>query len=832
MTNKSIVQETFPVMGMSCASCSARVEKTLNRQPSVRRATVNYASATATVEYDSQNCSPEALQQAVQNAGYDLLIKQDENTPDKVEQAHDKKYRALKFRATWAIVLSVPVMVIGMFFMDMPYANLIMWLFSTPVVFWLGRSFFTSAWKQLKHGTANMDTLVANSTGIAYLFSLFNMLFPEFWLERGIHPHVYFEAASVIIAFILLGRLLEEKAKGNTSSAIRKLMGLQPQTVTVITGPSSEKVVPIEQIRPGDIILVKPGERIAVDGIVTEGSSYVDESMLSGEPVAVAKQKNAKVFAGTINQKGSFRFSAEKVGTDTLLAKIIHMVQDAQDSKAPVQQLADKIAGIFVPVIIGIAVLSFIAWMLLDGQNGFTHGLLALVTVLIIACPCALGLATPTAIMVGIGKGAERGILIKDAESLETAKKIDTVVLDKTGTVTEGKPVVGDLIWATQTAAHENIFYSLEKLSEHPLAEAVVRHLQNARDVSIDNFESITGRGVKGESDGKTYYAGNRKLLEENRITVSRSLSDEAARLAADAQTVIWFADSENALAIAGITDQIKQSSIQAVSELQAAGIEVYMLTGDNEATAQEIARKAGILHYRAGMLPQDKAAFIGSLQKNGRKVAMAGDGINDSAALAQADLSIAMGGGSDIAMDVAKMTIISSDLTKIPEALKLSRLTVRTIRQNLFWAFIYNIIGVPVAAGVLYPVNGFLLNPMIAGAAMAFSSVSVVTNSLRLKRKKIETAESPASTPAGQPDNKVEPSTENVMKKEFKVEGMMCNHCRMHVEKALNSMEGVHATVTLNPPVAVVEFSESEKTLDELQAVVTAQAGDYTLKE
>lgn len=723
-------------------------------------------------------------------------------------------------------------MVIGMFFMDMPYANLIMWLFSTPVVFWLGRSFFTSAWKQLKHGTANMDTLVANSTGIAYLFSLFNMLFPEFWLERGIHPHVYFEAASVIIAFILLGRLLEEKAKGNTSSAIRKLMGLQPQTVTVITGPSSEKVVPIEQIRPGDIILVKPGERIAVDGIVTEGSSYVDESMLSGEPVAVAKQKNAKVFAGTINQKGSFRFSAEKVGTDTLLAKIIHMVQDAQGSKAPVQQLADKIAGIFVPVIIGIAVLSFIAWMLLDGQNGFTHGLLALVTVLIIACPCALGLATPTAIMVGIGKGAERGILIKDAESLETAKKIDTVVLDKTGTVTEGKPVVGDLIWATQTVAHENIFYSLEKLSEHPLAEAVVRHLQNARDVSIDNFESITGRGVKGESDGKTYYAGNRKLLEENRITVSRSLSDEAARLATDAQTVIWFADSKNALAIAGITDQIKQSSIQAVSELQAAGIEVYMLTGDNEATAWEIARKAGILHYRAGVLPQDKAAFIGSLQKNGRKVAMAGDGINDSAALAQADLSIAMGGGSDIAMDVAKMTIISSDLTKIPEALKLSRLTVRTIRQNLFWAFIYNIIGIPVAAGVLYPVNGFLLNPMIAGAAMAFSSVSVVTNSLRLKRKKIETAESPASTPAGQPENKVEPSTENVMKKEFKVEGMMCNHCRMHVEKALNSMEGVHATVTLNPPVAVVEFSEGEKTLDELQAVVTAQAGDYTLKE
>ena len=836
-------------MGMSCASCSARVEKTLNHQSGVKKAVVNYASATATVEYDPTSCSSETLQQAVQAAGYDLLINQDGNTLEEAEEAHNKKFSALKFRTTWAIILSMPVVIIGMFFMDMPHANPIMWALSTPVVFWLGRGFFTSAWKQLQHGSANMDTLVAISTGTAYLFSLFNMLFPDFWLSRGIHPHVYFEAASVIIAFILLGRLLEEKAKGNTSTAIKKLMGLQPKTVTIIVDEghavphsSFERVIPIEQIRPGDIVLVKPGERIAVDGIVTEGSSYVDESMLSGEPVAVSKHKDAKVFAGTINQKGSFRFRAEKIGTDTLLAKIIHMVQDAQGSKAPVQQLVDKIAGIFVPTIIGIAVLAFIAWMLLDGTGGFTHGLLAFVTVVIIACPCALGLATPTAIMVGIGKGAERGILIKDAESLEIAKKIDTVVLDKTGTVTEGKPVVSKLIWNTQAMtpgtgatagnALSDIFYSLEKLSEHPLAEAVVNHLKESASIDIQDFESITGKGVKGRAQGRTYLAGNRKLLEENHIAIPPSLQEEATRLTSEAQTVIWFADSENALAIAGITDQIKQSSIQAVSELQAAGIEVYMLTGDNESKAREIARKAGILHYRAGVLPQDKAAFIGSLQKNGRKVAMAGDGINDSAALAQADLSIAMGGGSDIAMDVAKMTIISSDLTKIPEALKLSRLTVRTIRQNLFWAFIYNIIGVPVAAGVLYPVNGFLLNPMIAGAAMAFSSVSVVTNSLRLKRKKIETAESPAATPAGQPENKVEPSTENVMKKEFKVEGMMCNHCRMHVEKALNSMEGVHATVTLNPPVAVVEFSEGEKTLDELQAVVTAQAGDYTLKE
>ena len=831
MTDKNIVQETFPVLGMSCASCAARIEKTLNRQSGVKIAAVNYASATATVEYDPKNCSSEALQQAVQAAGYDLLINRDGNTLEEAEEAHNKKFTTLKLRTVWAVILSLPVVIIGMFFMDMPYANPIMWTLSTPIVFWLGRGFFSSAWKQLRHGSANMDTLVAISTGTAYLFSLFNMLFPDFWQSRGIHPHVYFEAASVIIAFILLGRLLEEKAKGNTSTAIKKLMGLQPKTVTVVG--NEERIVPIEQIRPGDIILVKPGERIAVDGIVTEGSSYVDESMLSGEPVAVSKQKDAKVFAGTINQKGSFRFRAEKVGTDTLLAKIIHMVQDAQGSKAPVQQLVDKIAGIFVPTIIGIAVLAFIVWMMLDGTGGFTHGLLAFVTVVIIACPCALGLATPTAIMVGIGKGAERGILIKDAESLEIAKKVNTVVLDKTGTVTEGKPVVSKLVWNTPTTTPNpsisskdvlpDIFYSLEKLSEHPLADAVVNHLKESASIDdIQDFETITGKGVKGRTQGRIYFVGNLKLLEENRIAISRSLREEATRLTAKAQTVIWFADEENALAIAGITDRIKETSIRAVDELRATGIEVHMLTGDNETTAREIARKAGIAHYQASVLPQDKAAFISRLQAEGRKVAMVGDGINDSAALAQADLSIAMGGGSDIAMDVAKMTIISSDLTKIPEALQLSRLTVRTIRQNLFWAFIYNIIGVPIAAGILYPINGFLLNPMIAGAAMAFSSVSGVSNSLLLKRKKIHEREE---------NKKVEPSTETIMKKEFKVEGMMCNHCRMHVEKALNSMEGVHATVTLNPPVAIVEFSDGEKTLEELQKAVTEEAGDYTLK-
>lgn len=738
MAEDKTIKKTFPVLEMSCAACAGRVDKTLNQQQGVKDVSVNYAAATATVEYNPSETNPNTLRKAIQEAGYDLVTDLDDNTTDKVEQAQQDKFVKLKKRTTWAIILSIPVVIIGMFLIDMPYANEIMWILSTPVVFWLGRDFFINAWKQLKHRTSNMDTLVALSTGIAYVFSVFNMLYPDFWLSRGVHPHVYFEAASVIIAFILLGRLLEEKAKGNTSSAIKKLMGLQPLTVTRVDEQGRQTTIPIEQIQINDILIVKPGEKIAVDGSVVNGNSYVDESMLSGEPVPVLKNENAKVYAGTINQKGSFQFKAEKIGSETMLARIIRMVQDAQGSKAPVQKLVDKIASVFVPVIIGISIISFILWLILDPANGFTHGLLAMVTVLVIACPCALGLATPTAIMVGIGKGAEKGILIKDAESLEIAQKLDVVVLDKTGTITEGKPTVTDLIWLNRNDNNKHIFYSLEKLSEHPLSEAVTNYLEGSTPVKTDSFESITGKGITGTFDGKKYFAGNKKLLDENDIYIDAEFSKEAARLASESKTVIWFADETRPLALAGITDNIKESSIKAIAELKAASIEAYMLTGDNEATAHEIASKAGISHYKAGVLPNEKSDFIRQLQAEGKTVAMVGDGINDSAALAQADLSIAMGKGSDIAMDVAKMTIISSDLTKIPEAIKLSKLTVRTIRQNLFWAFIYNLIGVPIAAGILYPVNGFLLNPMIAGAAMALSSVSVVTNSLRLKTKKI----------------------------------------------------------------------------------------------
>lgn len=842
--NTTKTTQTFPVLDMSCAACATRVEKTLNRQPGVYHAQVNYAAATATVEYNPQECTPETLKDAIQNAGYDLVIETNAQKEKIAEDAHSRKYRQLKQRTIFSLMLSVPVAIIGMCFMDWTYANYVMWILSTPLVFWLGRDFYRNAWKQLKHRTSNMDTLVAVSTGIAYTFSLFNLFWPEFWLSRGIHPHVYFEAASVIISFILLGRLLEEKAKGNTSEAIKKLMGLQPATVTILTPEGQLKEIPVEQVQQGQRLVVKPGSRIAVDGTVYEGSSYVDESMLTGEPLPTEKTLGAKVYAGTINQKGSFSFIADKMGSETVLAHIIRMVQDAQGSKAPVQQLVDRIAAIFVPTILSIAVLSFLVWIWLDSSNGFTHGLLAAVTVTIIACPCALGLATPTAIMVGIGKGAENGILIKDAESLETARKVNAIVLDKTGTLTEGRPTVTDISDPLLQSPLGDVLFTLESASEHPLAQAIVQH-QTRQILPMEEFESLTGLGVRGKINGTYYYAGNRRLLETHHLTVSPSLTEEAARLSQEAKTVIWLADSQQALGLVAIADRIKPTSREAVRQLQEMGISTYMLTGDNPETAQRIAAQCGITHFQAEVLPQQKAQFIKDLQKEGKIVAMVGDGINDSAALAQADLSIAMGKGSDIAMDVAKMTLISSDLNKITDAIRLSQATVRTIRENLFWAFIYNLIGIPVAAGILYPINGFLLNPMIAGAAMAMSSVSVVSNSLRLKRKKFahtavtvqeevqptEEITAPAmGTATPQPETTAPSASEN--RKTYLVEGMMCDHCRTRVEKVLNMWEGASAQVTLTPPEAVITFQGKVPALSELQQLIDEKAGDYTLKE
>ncbi len=732
------VKQSFPVLDMSCASCAISAESTAKATKGVINASVNFATATLSVEYLPNMTNPADLQKAVQAVGFDLLIENEDTRQETLENIHDKKFKTLKKKTIWAIALSLPVVIIGMFMMDIPYANEIMWAFSTPVLAWLGKDFFVNAWKQAKNGTANMDTLVALSTGIAYTFSVFNMFFPEVWHARGLEAHVYFEAAAVITTFILLGRLLEERAKGNASTAIKKLMGLQPKTVVVLLPDGQEKLIAIVDVKIGDVILVKPGEKIAVDGKVVAGNSFVDESMLSGEPVPVLKIENEKVYAGTINQKGSFRFEAEKVGKETMLAQIIKMVQDAQGSKAPVQKLVDKIAGIFVPMVMGISILTFIVWMIFGGDNGLVHGLLAAITVLVIACPCALGLATPTAIMVGVGKGAENGILIKDAESLEWAKKVNAIVLDKTGTITEGRPELTDVKWLNDDDAGQHILFSIEKLSEHPLAEAVVKHLTTLKTVPLSSFESITGKGAKAVFENESYWVGNKNLLAENKILIANELQQKADEWSTASKTVIWFANSKNALAVLAISDKIKETSAAAILQMQEMGISMYMLTGDNEATAKAIAQQTGIQNYKSEMLPQQKADFVKELQQQGKIVAMVGDGINDSTALATADVSIAMGKGNDIAMDVAKMTIISSDLMKIPQAIRLSKKTVATIKQNLFWAFIYNLIGIPIAAGILFPINGFLLNPMVAGAAMALSSVSVVSNSLRLKWKKI----------------------------------------------------------------------------------------------
>ncbi|MCF1715361.1 heavy metal translocating P-type ATPase [Flavihumibacter sp. RY-1] len=736
-----LIKETYPVLEMTCAACAVSVESMLKSVNGVADAGVNFANQSAWVSYNPALTNPEKFQQTVRSIGYDLVIEK-ENAEEVQELAQQKQYAAIRQRTIWAGVFSIPLVIIGMFFIDMPYANWIMLVLATPVVFYFGRNFFINAFKQARNGKASMDTLVALSTGVAWLFSTFNTLYPEFWHARGLHAHVYFEAAAVVIAFISLGKLLEEKAKSNTSSALKKLMGLQPQTVTRVLEDGSLELTPIQAVLAGQLLLVKPGEKIPVDGSVKNGSSYVDESMISGEPVPVLKQAGEKVFAGTINQKGSFQFIAEKVGSDTVLAQIIRLVKEAQGSKAPVQRLVDKIAGIFVPIVIGISILTFISWMVLGGENAFTHGLLTAITVLVIACPCALGLATPTAIMVGVGKGAENNILIKDAESLERAHLVNAMVLDKTGTITEGHPTVEAIEVAAgyDPASIKAILSAIESRSEHPLADAVVRFLnaEGIKAVEADSVESITGMGIKAGYNGKQYTLGNQRFLEQEGIKLPAVIQSRKNELESAAHTVILLAENKTVVALVAITDKIKSGSAAAIAQLEKSGVEVYMLTGDNRHTAAAIAQQLNLKHFEAEQLPGDKAEFIKQLKAKGKIVAMVGDGINDSQALAEADLSIAMGKGSDIAMDVAKMTLIGSDLNSIPKALKLSHKTVRAIRQNLFWAFIYNIIGIPLAAGILYPVNGFLLDPMIAGAAMALSSVSVVANSLRLKFSKL----------------------------------------------------------------------------------------------
>ena len=751
----ALKRRNFPVQGMGCAACVARVEGALKACKGVRSVSVSLASNLARVDYDTDVCTPSDLQKTVRDAGYEMLVDgSDDEAESEAERAREDAFRSLRRDTVIALALAALEMLISMGFKDFPGRGIVLLVIATAVLGICIRRFFKPGFKGLFHGGANMDTLVSLSVTISYLFSVFNLAFPQVWTSRGLVPQLYFDSCTMIVAFILLGRLLEEKAKQGTAGAIRGLMGLQPRTVTVRRVEVSEGMplvrevdIPVGQVVPGDIVVVGPGARIPVDGVVSSGESYVDESMLTGEPVPVLKSAGSKVFTGTINQQGSFHVRTEKVGGDTLLSGIIRMVRDAEGSKAPIQRTVDRVAAVFVPVIIGIALVTLLCWLFLAPGNGVTMGLLAMVSVLVVACPCALGLATPTAIVAGIGNGASRGILIKDAESLQIARKIDALVLDKTGTLTEGKPSVVESVWDPDITTEDDpaalnlrdVLFSLEKCSDHPLAGAVAASLRGCERLPVEGFEAVLGKGISGLVAGRRYYVGNTALLHEvlGEVPAATSplVSQSIGPFLDAGYTLTLLFDTEKVHAVLALADELRDSSVLAVRSLQDKGVEVHMLTGDNAVAAARIADETGIKHVYAEVLPQDKARYVKDLQAAGKRVAMVGDGINDSAALAQADLGIAMGQGSDIAIASAGVTLVSSDLSKIGELMRLSRRTVAVIRQNLFWAFFYNLLMVPLAAGALYPWTGWLLSPMVAAACMALSSVCVVTNSLRLRK-------------------------------------------------------------------------------------------------
>ena len=739
----NLSKDRFPVTGMTCTACASSVETILMHTEGIQEASVNYATSTVSVTWDAR-ITPQGIDQALQEVGYGLVISTKE-VGESVREAQEKNYQKLKQQTLGAAIATLPIFVLGMFFMHWEPGRWISLVLCIPVLFYFGRHFFTRAIQLAKHGQANMDTLVALSTSIAFLFSTYSTLFPEFWIGKGLHPPVYFEAASVILVFVSLGKMLEERAKTNTGTALKKLIGLQPKTLTRLTATGQESIR-FEEVALMDRILVKPGEKIPVDGQVLLGQSYLNQSMLSGEYLPVAKGPGDTVFAGTLNQNGSLEIQAEKIGSSTLLGQIIQRVQEAQGSKAPVQRLVDKVSGIFVPVVVLISIATFGLWMVFGGENALSYGILSAVSVLVIACPCALGLATPTALIVGMGKGAENQILIRDAESLELGHQVTALVLDKTGTLTLGKPKVSSQWFNVQLgdldqAALEALLLALERNSAHPLAEAVVAHLEgkNLRQIPVESFENIPGAGISGQIEGTSYFVGTKKWMQSQGVqlpTSSLAIEKEAAE---KAQTLIWLCNETQVLAVLGIEDELKQNAKEVVESLRKMNVDVYLLTGDQYAPAKAVADQVGITQFQAECLPADKSNFIKALQQQGKVVAMVGDGVNDAEALAQADVSIAMGMGSDIALDVAKITLVNSDLAKIPQALRLSKLTVHGIRQNLFWAFVYNLIGIPVAAGLLYPTFGILIDPMFASAAMALSSLSVVGNSLRLKTQRLD---------------------------------------------------------------------------------------------
>ncbi len=732
-------RQEFAVKGMTCAACVAAVERALKGLFGVIEVTVNLATQKASIRYIPTLVGFEDFARAVKEQGYELEAITEEFV-DREKEAREQEYNDLKRRFIISAVLSALILIGSLTSVPVLSNWYVLFILATPVQFWAGLRFYKAAISAIRHLSTNMNTLVAVGTTAAYAYSVTATFFPQVFESGGLTPHVYFDTSAVIITLILLGRLLEARARGRTSEAIRKLMGLQAKTARVIRD-SSEMEIPVEEVVIGDTVLVRPGERIPVDGVIIDGFSAVDESMLTGESLPVEKRVGDLVFGGTINKVGSFKLRATKIGKDTALAQIIRLVEEAQASKAPIQRLADKVASIFVPTVMAIATITFFIWYLFGPEPAFTRAMMNFIAVLIIACPCALGLATPTALMVGTGKGAERGILIRDAEALETAHKIQTVVMDKTGTITKGEPVLVDIITLNSADSNDvlRLAATAEKHSEHPLAEAIVK---KAEEIGLhieepDEFTAIPGGGIRARIKEQEIFIGNLALIEGEGIDAS-AVKQTVNQLNSEGKTAVLLSVNRQIAGILAIADAIKESSKEAISALHGMGIEVVMLTGDNEQTAKRIAEEVGIKRYFANVLPEGKVDVIKQLRQEGKVVAMVGDGINDAPALAEADIGIAIGTGTDIAMEASDITLIKGDLLSVVEAIKLSKLTLRTIKQNLFWAFFYNIVGIPLAAGILYPFGGPLLNPMFASAAMAFSSVSVVTNSLRLRKKRL----------------------------------------------------------------------------------------------
>ncbi|MBO2012563.1 heavy metal translocating P-type ATPase [Hymenobacter negativus] len=742
---------TLDIEGMSCAACAAAVEKSLARTPGVQSALVNYATEKATVQYSPTEASPASLKAAVENAGYAVAERAPETSAAERQAEIDTQkataYHQLKRRFGVAAGLAAVIMPLSMLMLwpammarlSMPLVNWGLLLLTLPVLLYSGREFYVSAWNGLRHRTANMDTLIAVGTGAAFLYSLAATVAPGFFISQGLRPEVYYDTTATIIALILLGKVLELRAKTQTSAAMRSLLGLQAKTARVLRPNGQELDVPIAQVQPGDVVLVRPGEKVATDGEIIEGTSAIDEAMLTGESLPVTKKAGDPVFGATLNKTGAFRFRVTKIGADTMLSQIVKLVEDAQGSRAPIQRLADKVSAVFVPTVVVIAVLTFVLWLnLAPVGTRMPLALVNFVSVLIIACPCALGLATPTAIMVSTGKGAENGVLIRNAEALEKAYQVNTVLLDKTGTITRGEPAVIDF-WAVPGQAAGSVLAlvaAVERQSEHPLAAAVVRHAEAeaVETLSATGFQAIEGKGATAKVAGQTVLIGNARLLADTGIVLPQELHAQASQLLGQAKTVLYVAVAGQAAGLIGVADTVRDTSAAAIRQLQQMGLEVVMMTGDNAQTAAQVAAQVGIGRYFAEVLPADKSAKVKELQAEGRVVAMVGDGINDAPALAQADIGLAMGAGTDVALEAAGITLMRSDLQGVVTAIELSRQTMRTIKQNLFFAFVYNTLGIPIAAGVLYPAFGILLSPMLAAGAMALSSVSVLTNSLRLR--------------------------------------------------------------------------------------------------